>query len=293
MCVCACVVGVHVQYVCVSVHKCAPTLVFIHAHILAQVVDQLNRLGYDVFEMMMPLLGCNPVAGGSTSHDRVFLPLEEKGDYTMRFFIEPVALAVGHAKRLGYEHIVMLGLSGGGWTTTVAAAALPDIALSIPVAGSLPTWPTVALPTWVPDLPEGRNPAAVSPDIFHPPPELSHPGGDYEQHRDRPMYAAVGGYAQLYVLGALERGRAQLQVLHEFDSCCFRAAGLHDPIRTYNKYVQARVGGWMQTAVTSGNFHEVNARDLVLVAMLVERLRRKGAVGRDDMELLPFDDLQA
>ena len=32
----------------------------------------------------------------------------------------------------------MIGLSGGGWTTTVAAAIDPRVGLSIPVAGSLP-----------------------------------------------------------------------------------------------------------------------------------------------------------
>ena len=80
----------------------------------------------------------------------------------MRYFIEPVALVVAHAKRLGYKHIVMTGLSGGGWTTTVASAVLPDIELSIPIAGSLPTWPTQDWPHWVPNLPQGRDPRAVS-----------------------------------------------------------------------------------------------------------------------------------
>lgn len=55
----------------------------------------------------------------------------------MRFFIEPVVLAVNYAKALGYDEIVMLGLSGGGWTTTVSAAVDSRIKLSIPVAGSV------------------------------------------------------------------------------------------------------------------------------------------------------------
>ncbi len=32
------------------------------------------------------------------------------------------------------------------------------------------------------------------------------------------MYAHVGGYLQLYVLGALDPSRFQLQILHEYDS---------------------------------------------------------------------------
>lgn len=32
-----------------------------------------------------------------------------------------VVLAVNYAQTLGYKHIVMLGLSGGGWTTTIVS----------------------------------------------------------------------------------------------------------------------------------------------------------------------------
>jgi hypothetical protein len=78
----------------------------------------------------------------------------------MRYFIEPVALVAAYAKKLGYKHVVMLGLSGGGWTTTVAAAVVTDIDFSIPTAGSMPKWRTKTYPKWVPELPEGRNHAA-------------------------------------------------------------------------------------------------------------------------------------
>ena len=84
-----------------------------------------------------------------------------------------------------------------------------------------------------------------------------------------------------------------LQILHEYDASCFRGAGLFDGIKSYNAFVQARVGGWMQTAVTAGNYHQVNVRDKVLVAYLVERLRRRGSLRRSDFEMLPFDDLGA
>ena len=47
-------------------------------------------------------------------------------------------MAVNFAKAQGYSKIVMVGLSGGGWTTTVAAGLDPRIDLSIPIAGSLP-----------------------------------------------------------------------------------------------------------------------------------------------------------
>ena len=340
------------------------------------VVDRLNRLGYDVMEMMMPLIGCNTRAGLPTSH-AYFETLERRGDNgTLRYFIEPVALAASYAKRvLGYKHVAMVGLSGGGWTTTLSAAAVTDIDLSIPVAGSVPKWPTPAYNHWVPDLPEGRNRAAVSPNIFYPQP-LPGAGGDYEQEQARSAYAHVGGYAEMYVLATLPGGgddntttatlpassahgsdygartvgyeqsetttaagrgaqttiaasaaaaaaattageaaaqsnfvrlgggRHQLQILHEYDSCCFRGAGLLSDIRAYNEWAQEQIAnvssgsqmmmsaGWFQTVVTAGNYHEVNERDMVLVSYMLERLRRRGWLTKSDFELLPFDDLR-
>jgi hypothetical protein len=118
-------------------------------------------------------------------------------DKTLKFFIEPVALAAGYAKHtLGYKHVVMVGLSGGGWTTTLSSALITDIDLSIPIAGSVPKWPSAAYPKWVPDLPEGRSPLAKSPDIFRPPPQPG-AGGDFEQQQARPPYAVIGGYAEM------------------------------------------------------------------------------------------------
>jgi hypothetical protein len=60
-------------------------------------------------------------------------------------------MAAIYAKRhVGYKHVVLLGLSGGAWATTVTAAILPSIVqLSIPVAGTLPKWPTFGWPKWI------------------------------------------------------------------------------------------------------------------------------------------------
>ena len=42
----------------------------------------------------------------------------------MALWVEPVVLAINYAKTLGYKRIVLVGLSGGGWTPTVAAARI-------------------------------------------------------------------------------------------------------------------------------------------------------------------------
>ena len=56
--------------------------------------------------------------------------------------------------------------------------------------------------------------------------------------------------------------------------------------------MRAAGGGWFQTAVTAGNVHEVNPRDKVIIATLVEGLRARGALDATDFARLPFDDLR-
>ena len=60
------------------------------------VVDYFNEIGYDVMELMMPLIGCNQATAERyhpTGGHGWFEQFEAKGDHTMRYFIEPVALA--------------------------------------------------------------------------------------------------------------------------------------------------------------------------------------------------------
>jgi pimeloyl-ACP methyl ester carboxylesterase len=88
--------------------------------------------------MYMPLLGPNQQHGYPTSHEW-FTQWEKKGDRPIRYFIEPVILTINYAlEELGYDEVYLMGKSGGGWTTTVAAAADPRIKVSFPIAGSVP-----------------------------------------------------------------------------------------------------------------------------------------------------------
>lgn len=256
------------------------------------VVDYFNELGYDTMEFMMPLLGCNAVPGIPSTH-WWFLPYEVEGYHTFKFFIEPLAQAVHYAKStLGYKTVGLVGLSGGGWTTTVASAVISDIDFSIPIAGSIPKWRSPLLPDmWLPDLPEGRNPFSIPPQSIFEPPPTEGAGGDYEQEQGRPLYSPNGttltgiGYAELYLMATALGSRPQLQILHDYDSCCFRAQGLVKNITRYGEVVRnaslkhstvGRLSGQsaqFHTAITEGNYHQVNLRDKVVVAVAVERFR--------------------
>ena len=153
---------------------------------------------------------------------------------------------------------------------------LSATALSIAVAGSLPQWPTKGWAQRLLSMPEvQRN-------------EQKRRIHDYEQRQERPVYRAVGGFAELYVLGALETGRFQLQILHEHDQCCFRAVGIHDGIRAYNSYVQRHAHGWMQTSVTEGTAHDINPRDRAQIQLVIQALRA-GTLSKATFTQLPFN----
>lgn len=76
-----------------------------------------------------PPFACNHAA---------FAPLEAAGAPVFRFFLEPAVRAVNFAGAVGYKRVVFAGLSGGGWTTALAAAIDPRIALSVAIAGNIP-----------------------------------------------------------------------------------------------------------------------------------------------------------
>jgi hypothetical protein len=127
-------------------------------------------------------------------------------------------LTVNHLLSVGYQRVHMMGKSGGGWTTTVAAATDPRIGLSFPIAGSVPL-----------DLRVG---AYARNDL-----------GDYEQKVRQPpnetnmWYLDACNYTCQYVLAGLEPNRYSVQILHENDPCCFRGEGRHPELMAYDAAV--------------------------------------------------------
>ena len=164
-----------------------------------------RELGCDMLYMWMPLYGPNE-QHGYPPHHSFFAQWQAAGDplRTLRYFLEPPALAVNWALARGYDDVHMTGLSGGGWTTTVYAAIDPRIRVSLPLAGSLPWY--------------------LFPD---------HQVGDYEQRlqpNESVWYLTKANFTELYVLAALEPARVAVQVLHEDDPCCFHGRGRHATI---------------------------------------------------------------
>ena len=180
-------------------------------------IRQLIENGYAVMAFSMPLLGHNtqptidfPRIGKVKMvkhNDMKFLNLQE--GHAVKYFIEPLVVAMNYLKNnFDYTQISMIGLSGGGWTTTLAAAVDTRIRYSFPVAGSYPMYlRSNALRDW----------------------------GDFEQTAPG-LYRTVNNL-ELYILGGYGKGRKQLQIINKYDACCF--AGIK--WQTYKDIVRARV----------------------------------------------------
>jgi hypothetical protein len=178
---------------------------FIHG---VDTIQFFLKEGYTVMAFSLPLLGLNvppvyldiPRIGRVPAFHRHehFLLLEPfVAGSTVQFFIEPIVIGLNYAHSLKFDDYAMIGLSGGGWATVMAAAVDPRIRLSYPVAGSNPLYQRLDV------LPDGKDTE----------------WGDYEQWL--PGIFPELNYFELYLLGVMGPNRHQLAVYNQFDSCCF------------------------------------------------------------------------
>ncbi|MCF6470561.1 hypothetical protein FAF44_19475 [Nonomuraea sp. MG754425] len=198
---------------------------------MLRAVQALLDRGYRVMAYAMPFHHWNggqqiedPANPGtmlpSPSHKEL-APWESETFSTLSFFLEPLVVTLNHAQA-SYRpaSVEMLGLSGGGWTTTVYSALDPRINHSYPAAGSLPFFLRAASP----------KPSPTT--------------GDWEQTRASfpGFYSSITAgtaddYLQMYVMASVGENRGQVQILNRFDDCCFNGVS-H---RVYQAPVRDRV----------------------------------------------------
>lgn len=241
---------------------------------LYNVSDYFHDLGYDVFIFSMPLKGVN-VGPGSTetflnTDHWWFLQWEQLGDHALRYFIEPVILTANYAIAQGYTEIYMAGLSGGGWSTTVAPAMDKRIKASFPIAGSVPCAMRNPLgpiknQSWTGNDDEDFEQSCMPHDA---------PVGQLDNKSGREAFA-VCNYTCQYLLAGLEPGRFQVQILHEYDNCCFSPHERHDQMLEYESNIRSELmaadrnhgnHGWFTSTATNHTKHEVCAQDKVIIA---------------------------
>lgn len=159
---------------------------------LQRTINALLGEGYGILGVFMPHMR----PGDCTGHHDAMFQTNTVGS-PIRYFLESTAIGMNYVKRCSrtdhfpkYRRFHMVGLSGGGWTTTIYAAIDPTIQFSFPVAGTIPLYL--------------RTKGSV---------------GDREQYEA--AFYSIAGYPDLYILGAEGRGRKQVQILNRHDDCCF------------------------------------------------------------------------
>ncbi|MFG1910173.1 hypothetical protein [Kribbella sp. NPDC048928] len=187
------------------------------------VTQALLDHGYTVLLFAMPFYHWNPktlqdpadpTKQLQPSHND--LPQWASDNYSpLALFLTPLAVATNYVQATYHPSSVqMIGLSGGGWATTVYPALDTRITRSYPTAGSLPFF--------------------VRPGSPKPSPTR----GDWEQRLDmQPGFYGLADFPDFYALASVGRNRRQIQILNRFDDCCFNGVG-H---RSYEAAVRQRI----------------------------------------------------
>lgn len=178
--------------------------------------------GYQVLAFSMPMLGMNTHPFATSEH----VELRER-EHPLRYFAEPVIVGLNWADASrSYSRRIMVGLSGGGWTTVVVAAIDQRLDASYPVAG---TWPHYLRDRF---------------GYF----------GDYEER-------ITPNYLELYLM-ATQPWREQVQMFNEFDPCCYGGLYSYDYL-SYTAYRANEWGGRFQILLDHQEMeHVISARSL-------------------------------
>ena len=155
--------------------------------------------GYSVVAFSMPLHGMNnqPIVNIENigvikmkTHEQ-FRLLDSDNFSSIKFFLEPILIAVNYIEySYNLDSIFMVGISGGGWTTTMYSAIDDRIEKSFSVGTMLPLFISLNAPS-----------------IPH-----------YESVLLE-LYQKVS-YMDLYILSSFGENRAQIKIINKFDSCC-------------------------------------------------------------------------
>lgn len=172
--------------------------------------------------------------GGTSTHDA--LGATAYTDFSpLQYFLDApiVALNTYLATYPAPTQLVMMGVSGGGWTATVLAALDPRIQRSIQISGTYPLLLHQVPPTW-PGVPDWEQ---LLPGLT--------------------LSTAQLDYLDLYLAGVSD-GRHQIQIHNTADNCCFNGSGY----TTYAPNLTALNARWTHAAVSRPGIHGIAESDV-------------------------------
>jgi hypothetical protein len=160
--------------------------------------------------------------------------------HPLKFFVEPIIVSLNYVEQnLDYDNYYMVGLSGGGWTTTLTSALDHRISKNYSIAGSFPLY--------------------MKSDRLN--------FGDYEQ--SKPELYSIATYEELYIMSSFYTDQRSVQIFIYNDPCCFQAE-LYEKF-PYGDAIQDQLdilGGGGKFSVfldSSTRVHEVSDHALSLV----------------------------
>ena len=215
--------------------------------------DHLLQNGFAVLVIKMPLYNWSDDATATIptqgemrfkDHNDLLAKVAPSGSgIGFRLFLEPVVQCINHLIAADPQliDISMIGLSGGGWTTSMMAAIDERIRLNVPVAGSAPLYIRNADASSVGDA-EQYWPALYAENI-----QEDGTGG------------GVCTWLEIYALGGFGERRRQIHISNEFDSCCFSGRSFE----SYRSIVAQKVadlgaGQWQHVLDSSHQTHKIS-----------------------------------
>merc|ERR1712129_90684 len=117
-----------------------------------------------------------------------------------------------------------------------------------------------------------------------------HPVGKGDDKSGRAAFVACN-YTCMYLLAGLEPNRFQVQILHEYDDCCFSPHGRHDQMLGYEANIRAELmsddrassfplaplkHGWFTSAANNHTKHEVCTQDKTIIKAAMDGRYRAG-----------------
>jgi len=163
-------------------------------------INEFLKNGYSVAAFSMPLIekDSQPIIditniGPIKFQEHKQFSLLETDDFSpLTYFFTPITLTLNYLdKNYEFTDYHMIGISGGGWTTTVYSGIDSRISKSFAISGSLP----LPLRYQVQDI------------------------GDWEQLH--PGIYNIANYLDLYIMSSHGENREFVQIFNKHDPCCF------------------------------------------------------------------------